>query len=138
MKIEELFIGAWVQEYSPAADRLYMPMQVVGLFQNLISQDTVYLDFEGNEADSWEAEVRDLRGIPITEELLLKNGFAKAAYVDGVYMYDHFWVEKDGEHWFVDTDDSRMTAPVFKVKNLCVHQLQTALRWGGVDLKIKL
>lgn len=138
MKIEELFIGAWVQEYSPAADRLYMPMQVVGLFQSLISQDTVYLDFEGNEADPWEAELKDLRGIPVTEELLLKLGFSKAVHVDGMYAYDHFCIEKDGEYWFIDTNSGDMCSPVFRVKELCVHHLQSALRLAGVDLKIKL
>ena len=137
MKIEDLFIGAWVQELSPTSKRLSFPMQVIGLYDGAIDS-TAYLDFEGNEADPWEVEVRDLLGIPVTEELLLKNGFAKAVYVDGMYAYDHFCIEKDGEYWFIDTNEGNMSSPVFKVKNLCVHQLQTALRWGGVDLKIKV
>ena len=138
MKIEELFIGAWVQEYSPAADRLYMPMQVVGLFQSLISQDTVYLDFEGNEADPWEAELKDLRGIPVTEELLLKNGFVKDDEFEGVYNYDYFYVLKEENRWWMDTNMTKPFSSQLVLQDLYVHQLQEALRWAGVDLKIKL
>lgn len=138
MKIEELFIGAWVQEYSPAADRLYMPMQVVGLFQSLISQDTVYLDFEGNEADPWEAELKDLRGIPVTEEILLKNGFVKDDEFEGVYNYDYFYVLKEENRWWMDTNMTKPFSSQLVLQDLYVHQLQEALRWGGVDLKIKL
>ena len=138
MKIEELFIGAWVQEHSPAADRLYMPMQVVGLFQSLISQDTVYLDFEGNEADPWEAELKDLRGIPVTEELLLKNGFVKDDEFEGVYNYDYFYVLKEENRWWMDTNMTKPFSSQLVLQDLYVHQLQAALRWGGVDLKIKL
>lgn len=137
MKIEDLFIGAWVQELLPTSKRLSIPMQVVGLFDVGVTS-TAYLDFEGNEADPWEVEVRDLLGIPLTEELLLKNGFVKTAYVDSVYVYDHFCIEKDGEYWFIDTNSGDMCSPVFKVKELCVHHLQSALRLAGIDLKIKL
>lgn len=137
MKIEELFIGAWVQEYSPAADRMYMPMQVVGLFDGVI-ESTAYLDFEGNEADTWEVEVRDLIGIPVTEELLLKNGFAKDDEFEGVYNYGCFYVLKEENRWWMDTNMAKPFSSQLVLQDLYVHQLQTALRWGGVDLKIKL
>lgn len=42
---------------------LSIPMQVVGLlssFNNPSPEDTVYLDFEGNEGDVWEEEVQNL------------------------------------------------------------------------------
>lgn len=38
-------------------------MQVVGIFSSINGaspDDTVYLDFEGNEGDVWEEEVKNL------------------------------------------------------------------------------
>lgn len=113
-------------------------MQVVGLFQSLISQDTVYLDFEGNEADPWEVEVRDLLGIPVTEEILLKNGFVKDDEFEGVYNYDYFYVLKEENRWWMDTNMTKPFSSQLVLQDLYVHQLQEALRWAGVDLKIKL
>ena len=48
---------------SPQGERLSIPMQVVGMFSSLNNpspKDTVYLDFEGNEGDIWEEEVKNL------------------------------------------------------------------------------
>lgn len=48
------------------------PMYVEAIFR-----DTVYLNFEGNEGDVWEEDIKDLVPIPLTEEILLKAGFEK-------------------------------------------------------------
>lgn len=65
MDITDLKIGDWVRIKlpSPQGERLFIPMQVVGLlssFNNPSPKDTVYLDFEGNEGDVWEEEVQNL------------------------------------------------------------------------------
>ncbi|WP_303224025.1 hypothetical protein [Butyricimonas faecihominis] len=56
MNIEQLHIGMTVVEVSPFG-RETIPMQVVGIFQD----GTVYLDFEGNEGDVWEVNIKDLK-----------------------------------------------------------------------------
>lgn len=59
MNIEELKIGMWVSErlpYSKDAPRYSMPMQVEGIFKD----GTVYLNFEDNEGDIFECNVKDL------------------------------------------------------------------------------
>lgn len=61
-------LGNWVY----AGDKTQFPMQVVGVFN-----DVAYLDFEGNESDMWEEEKEDMFPVPLTEEILLKNGFVK-------------------------------------------------------------
>lgn len=48
------------------------PMYVEAIFR-----DKVYLNFEGNEGDVWEEDLKDLVPIPLTEEILLKAGFEK-------------------------------------------------------------
>lgn len=45
-------------------------MQVVG-----IGKDWVCLDFPGNEGDLWEADIKDLRPIAVTVQILKKAGF---------------------------------------------------------------
>lgn len=47
----------------PQGERFSIPMQVVGIFSNISGEspdDTVYLDFEGNEGDVWEEEVGNM------------------------------------------------------------------------------
>lgn len=53
------------------------PMYVEAIFR-----DTVYLNFEGNEGDVWEEDIKDLVPIPLTEEILLKAGFEKESEDD--------------------------------------------------------
>lgn len=57
MKITELKIGDKVCNSSDG-----FPMIVVGLYSSLedLNNGIVYLDFEGNEADMWEEEAKDL------------------------------------------------------------------------------
>ena len=74
---KELMLGNWVYE----GELTQFPMQVVG-----IGTDYVYLDFEGNEGDLWESTPEDLQGIPITQELLKKNGF-RDLMGDGCTLY---------------------------------------------------
>lgn len=59
MQIEDLHIGMTVVELlpSPQGVRETIPMQVTAIFQD----GTVYLDFEGNEGDVWEANIKDLK-----------------------------------------------------------------------------
>lgn len=61
IKIEDLHIGMTVVELlpSPQGVRETIPMQVTAIFQD----GTVYLDFEGNEGDVWEANIKDLKTI---------------------------------------------------------------------------
>ena len=66
IKTKELMLGNWVL----AGAKTQFPMYVTGIFD-----DVAYLDFEGNEGDVWEEEEEDMFPVPLTEEILLKNGF---------------------------------------------------------------
>lgn len=67
----ELMLGNWV-EYATGlnGEKRSIPMYV-----KAIDEDEALLSFEGNEADLFIIEDKDLLGIPITEELLEKCGF---------------------------------------------------------------
>lgn len=61
MKVEDLTIGMKVVELLPTPQgiRESIPMDVVAIFKD----GDVYLDFEGNEGDVWEAKAKDLKQI---------------------------------------------------------------------------
>lgn len=66
IKVSDLCIGNWVYD----GERTQFPM-----FIRAIGEDYVYLDFEGNEGTWFEADNKDLQGIPLTESLLVQCGF---------------------------------------------------------------
>lgn len=66
ISIQDLCVGNWVYD----GERTRFPMYV-----QAIGEDYVYLNFEGNEGDLWESTPEELQGIPITKEILIKNGF---------------------------------------------------------------
>ena len=57
MKITDLRIGDIVCDKTTK-----FPMVVIGLFspRGESTNSTIYLDFEGNEGDVWEADIEDL------------------------------------------------------------------------------
>ena len=61
------------------------------MFVTAIFEDSVYLDFAGNEGDIWETNEKELKPIPLTEEILLKSGFYKLCELVGCD-----WFSKDG------------------------------------------
>lgn len=66
LSAQELRLGNWVYD----GERTQFPMQVVA-----IGKDWAHLDFPGNEGDLWEADIKDLRPISVTVEILKKAGF---------------------------------------------------------------
>ncbi|WP_333615719.1 hypothetical protein [Bacteroides pyogenes] len=60
IKTNELRLGNWL-EFEDGG----IPMFVSAIFD-----DTVYLDFDGNEGDVWEEDGKDMAGIPLTEDTL--------------------------------------------------------------------
>ena len=63
MKISELCIGNYVM--------CGIPMFVVGTY----GDDTLYLDFDGNEGMIWEEGIDEIEPIRIKSNILLNNGF---------------------------------------------------------------
>lgn len=61
MKVEDLRIGMKVVELlpSPQGTRETIPMCVVAIFKD----GDVYLDFEGNKGDIWEAKAENLKQV---------------------------------------------------------------------------
>lgn len=100
------------------------PMYVEAIFR-----DTVYLDFEGNEGDVWEENIKELVPIPLTEEILLKAGFE---FRNGVFAKDGLRLMNIANKYF------RANFPI-KVDVQYLHQLQNLFfALMGEEIKIEL
>lgn len=122
-------LGNWVYE----SEISKFPMKVVN-----IDTDMVYLDFDGNEGYVFDGRMNDICPIPLTEEILLKNGFKREESVIGVTFYmvlneDYDCISlifRDNVFRMIVLDD-------FKEINY-VHQLQNILTIAGIDIDFKI
>lgn len=110
------------------------------MYVDAILRDTVYLQFEGNEGDVWEQDIKDLVPICLTEEILLKAGYIKnnkTEYSQGhviavnILTKQYIIVRNDvGDDWFYMNS-------YFKVGT--VHHFQNITKvLTGNDLKIEV
>ena len=115
MKCKELQILDWVQ------DKNAFQWQIIG-----VGDDYAYATFEGNEGDPWEFDDKDDQpeGIPITPEILEKNGW----WYD-MDVWQHEEVNFNIEKW----DGRFQCYDINQIKLDSVYQLQHALRLCGLN-----
>lgn len=128
VKINELMINDWVF----AGQRTQFPMQVVGLFK-----DVAYLDFEGNEADMWEENEKDILPIPLTKEILLNSGFeekkdAISEYYVSADGYVFIRLQKKISVYIIRSDTQERIGARNRIKY--VHELQHLLTMANVTI----
>lgn len=128
VKINELMINDWVF----AGQRTQFPMQVVGLFKNV-----AYLDFEGNEADMWEENEKDILPIPLTKEILLNSGFeekkdAISEYYVSADGYVFIRLQKKISVYIIRSDTQERIGARNRIKY--VHELQHLLTMANVTI----
>jgi hypothetical protein len=127
LSAQDLRIGNWVYD----GESTQFPMQVTG-----IGKDWVYLDFPGNEGGVWEGDIKDLRPIPITVEILEKAGFC----------YSHLYYQKECGNRTMDYEFLwnilRVTeygTSIFQYRCCYLHQLQNTYYMAtGGELQIEL
>lgn len=136
IKTKELMLGNWVL----AGAKTQFPMYVTGIFD-----DVAYLDFEGNEGDVWEEKEEEIFPIPLTEDILLKNGF--------INMSDYY-KDKEANIFIrlgedittsirVECLDRKPNKPTLSKVNAFnktkyVHELQNLLTLAGVEKEFKI
>jgi hypothetical protein len=81
----------------------------------------------------------DIEPIPITAEILEKNGFERLTSQFIVYHTDKVWIsyDKPSETWSVTMYINDFTSNLH-ANILHIHQLQHALRLAGVEKEINL
>lgn len=136
IKNKELMLGNWLL----AGEKTQFPMQVVGIFS-----DVVYLDFEENQGDVWEEKEEDLFPIPLTEELLEKNGFVLD---DNEYVKEYSYKDNRGNFIYADFLDGKcigVKTSVLKQIEVIesffmkyLHELQNTLTLAGIEFEFKV
>lgn len=127
---KELMLGNWVYNN----DVQCIPMTVT-----LIEDGHVYLDFPGNEGDPVDGDADKLAPIPLTADLLVRNGFQKRKILgyDNHFSYEYYQGTRfvitalfDCEFSTIINDKAR------RINN--VHQLQNLMLIVGIDINFKM
>lgn len=131
LKISDLSVGDWVQ------DKEGTPAKILGIEQ---WSGEYYLNVEVNGVDVGNVIAEGALPIPITPEILEKNGFIKNG------AYNEWNIGEWDEKPFIGVSLDRQSLRVkhfgndifIEGKELFVHQLQHALRLAGVGKEIEL
>ena len=136
MKAEELMIGDWVDVYHELTDEsgFYKPLRVTGIHYNdgICFGDST-IESPWNDLKEFEEGVRP---IPLTPEILEKNGFEKHIsdirmfFQHGEYHLSYYIVNK---HF---TIYNQIDGSLIQRVIVNVHELQHALKLCGIDKEI--
>ena len=132
ISVSDLSIGDWVCVEQlcgvHSEPRLTPPMKVVGLGESWVN-----LEIDPEQGDPFEYEPNEIRGVPITAEVLEKNGFEENCgrwYNSEALM--EFEQYKDG--WCRTINCGEYSVYFIKY----VHQLQRALKLEEIEKEIIL
>ena len=139
MKPEEIMIGDWVNILNYHYDGSPYAGQVDGIAKK---HGTYYLQF----GSALSAEIDRCEPIPITPEILEKNGFVGKPYafckIDEHSWLEYYYHEHRLQKWWRGVDEWNNHAEVAEMSFQCqchfVHELQHALRLCAVNKTIEL
>jgi len=148
MKAKELMIGDWVQisefcKYHGAIGRIKTLIEHKdnenAYFKVFLQNNTIHIGIEDICSD-------DIRPIPLTPEILEKNGFEKALQLSNTEPSDideegnkHYSYNKTFWGWWQPDNILSIPANGLGWLNIkYVHQLQHALRLCGIEKEITL
>ena len=135
MEAKELMTGDWVAiKRTPSYEYPYKICSINNY--SILGED--YADWIELEAGE-EINLEDIKPIPITAEILEKNGFehriidcAEFYYIAEDY-YDITISEWSDSIWLVRYDCTEMNTPHEQITSSYVHQLQNFLRLCGLN-----
>lgn len=130
LKISDLSVGDWVQ------DKNGIYAKVIGI-ENW--SDGYFLNIELHGVNVGVTPLASVHPIPITAEILEKNGFERSTSQFIVYHTDKVWIsyDKPSATWSVTMYINDFTSNLH-ANILHIHQLQHALRLAGLDKEINL
>ena len=133
MTSKDLMIGDWVKLPQMLAD--YSPARVEEI------------NDKGCIADGWPLLNDEIQPVPLTPEILEKNGFERTTCGVGSIIYtfsddDEYYAFAIDEYtdsiWRVEYTNCEMSFPLVRIMVLFVHEFQHALRLCGIDKDIEL
>ena len=114
LTLNDICIGDYVQEWSEIPGKWSTPMYIDGIF----ADGDLYLNLDGNEADPFDANVKDVYDIPIDCGILPHFGF----------------FEVDTHLFQLEVGEWQLTVHVFKVCNTFLTNGMLANKNGKVVL----
>ena len=146
ISVSDLSVGDWVCAEQlcgvHSEPRLTPPMKVVGLGESWVN-----LEIDPEQGDPFEFEPSEIRGVPITAEVLEKNGWLPPR--EEIERDSWWWSnEKDlalelneyGDDWYLliisKNEEGWQYNKRLGVGLKHIHQLQRALRLAKVDKEI--
>lgn len=133
MKTNELMLNDWV--YYGGKEQ--MPCRVRTIIGNSIK-------FDNGTPQDWMSEVKNFTPIPLTAEILKKNGFVEFMPHNWQIVIDNIMIElREPQHnmaiWLDWTEhDTGTYASYILPSPNCVHELQHALRLCNIEKEIEL
>lgn len=123
IKCRDLMVGDWI------TNRNGFPMQITNVGENY-----AYATWEDNEGDPWEYDDKDEQPqpIPITPEILEKNGFIKvnSQRYDYGYPDTDCYVKVNPKKNMIHVNGGNANSNLYS--HSFVHELQRALRCCGL------
>lgn len=134
LKICDLSVGDWV-EY----EGLHYPITFVGYGEG---GDGSLVNLIRPDLSCFTCKISDIHPIPITPEVLEKNGFESTTNPN-VFTLTHgelqLYVSKEFDGWYMSFVNFRERLCILQViRRGYIHQLQHALRLAGVEKEINL
>ena len=124
IKCKDLMYGDWCRNGHG------YPMQITN-----VGEDYAYATWEGNEGDPWEFDDKDDQPepIPLTPEILEKNGFIKvnSQRYDYGYPDTDCYVKVNPKKNMIHVNGRNANSNLYS--HSFVHELQRALRFCGLD-----
>lgn len=149
LKISDLSVGDWVGlematlsiEGNDMATAFVKKAQLPARIKSILGDQDLILA-EVSAEDNFGVRYLKMEyicPIPITAEILEKNGFERSTSQYVVYHTDKVWIsyDKPSETWSVTMYINDFTSNLH-ANILHIHQLQHALRLAGVDKEINL
>lgn len=143
MKAKDLMIGDYViAKYNECiGEGRYRQWEGTAKVVSISSSYITVVYLLNDDDDITDCDENEIEPIPITPEILEKNGFKNDGHASYFYNHDFYDLEirewSDG-NWLVVLEDCEFNLPHSQVFVSHVHQLQHALRLFGTDKEIEL
>ena len=127
MEICNLMIGDWVSYNDKMSCKITALCKDRPVFDTLLG----YQD--------WSIPYEKLKPIPLTDEILKKNGFDYENNVgDVLEYYNYEIIYNTWEHELRILENREQILKIKTFDEMCVHELQHALRLCGINKEIKI
>lgn len=142
MKASELMIGDWVTFKDAVEDNNILPVKIVGIgYQYEGDEDECLVQIGGSKSCDIITIDDEIVGIPLTAEILEKNGFRNIGghwYDDAADYYELEIEAYSDSIWRVIYHNTEFNIGDERVFVGHIHELQHALRLCGIEKEVEL